>query len=295
MNYKDPIQAWKLFENNHFKDLETSRLSLLDLIQAHGDIFDELSVSNREFPTWQLYIEALIHKLIFCSRSICDLTKGSILKSRKYNLEANIMDYPSIYILTRAAIENFLTLDYIFYNDLPIEEKLFRFKLWEVSGLLSRQNFHSTNIEEYEKKKASERQTIATILDEISKMPEYSNLNRAHLSKLRKYGLPRLESWNSLILTSKLKKSLFGDAYSLFSNYAHSEFLSILQFRQSSVGARNPHVQDLVSICLTIVRCLNSLSIEWLTENFDECRTYFNNLPKDLQSSIRIFVGIGKE
>src|SRR5690606_26004384 len=99
------------------------------------------------------------------------------------------------FILTRALIENYITLCYLYKNDLPKEEKLYRYKLWEVSGLISRQKWTAIEINSIEKKEA-ENLIVNNIMTEIESLPEYSLLDKSKLNKLKKFGLPRIESWN---------------------------------------------------------------------------------------------------
>lgn len=295
MDIEEFVRRTELFTKEHFGSLDDSRASLRDLINAHGDICEELAISQRKVLSWQVYFETLIHKLRFASLSICKLSEGILIESHKHRIKVQMIDYPSLCILTRAVLENYLTLDYIFYNNLPIEEKLFRFKLWEVSGLLSRQNFKKNNNKEFEQQKAKEKAQIDAIKAEIKKMPEYDKLDKRQISNLERFGLPRLESWNNLIQSSNLKKEFFGTTYSLLSNYAHSEFLSTIQFKQTGLGIDVSEVESFISTCFTIVRSLNSLSIEWLIENYEECNACFDELSPELQSNIKIWAGIGKE
>jgi len=295
MDNEELARRIELFNKQHYGSLKDSIASLRDLINAHGDVIEELAISKRKVLSWQVYFETLIHKLRFSSLSICKLSEGILIESHKHQIKVEMIDYPSICILTRAVLENYLTLDYIFYNNLSIEEKLFRFKLWEVSGLLSRQNFNTHSNEDFENQKESEKAQIEAIKAELSKMPEYSTLKKQQLDNLNKFGLPRIESWNKLILSSNLKNDFFGPAYSLLSNYAHSEFISIIQFKQSNLGLNIDDVEVFLSTCITIVRSLNSLSIEWLTSNYEECNVCFSEFPPELQSNIKIWAGIGRK
>ncbi|MGV3588105.1 MAG: hypothetical protein ACO1OF_13955 [Adhaeribacter sp.] len=295
MDLEEFNRRMELFQKEHFGSLEDNSTSLEEILKVHGDICDQLFVSKRNFPSWQTFFETLIFKLITSSFSIVNLAKGTIIKSGKYGINAPILDYPSIYILTRATLENFLTLDYIFFNNLSLEERLFRFKLWEVSGLLSRQNFSTLTNKEFEIQKQFEKQEIDKILAELSKMPEFTKLDKKQLRNLSRFGLPRLESWNSLILSSNLNKQQFSNTYSLLSSYAHSEYLSILQIKQTSLAANNPETQELVNTCFFTLKSVHCLSIHWLISEYEECKAYFDGLPEVLQSNINIWAALGRE
>jgi len=295
MSFEEFSRRWQLFEQEHFGSLEDGIDSLRMLVQTHLDLTSELAKSKRMLPSWQLFIETLSFKMILSSSSICNLSQGTLLGSKKLGVEFSLIDYSSIYVLTRSAIENYLTLDYIYFNDLPLEEKLFRFKLWELSGLKSRQKFSTGNNEEFETQKAFERAEIDKIMHDISRMPEYASLDKNQLRKLATYGLPRMESWNGLINASGLRKPLFSEIYSFYSNYAHSEYLSILQLRDNLRNNYLEESKEAVQNSLFIIRVLNSLSIKWHVSTFEECQAHFERLTEEMKSTINIWAMYGKD
>lgn len=294
MNIKQVIELAEKFQKEHLGNLDDNRSSLVLILQAHTDIANALGEVNDKQPYWKYYFETLIHKLIFNSYSILELSKGFKIKSSNEKISAEIIDYSAIIILTRATIENYLTLDYIYLNNLPEEEKLFRFKLWEISGLISRQKFSINDNQDFTLKKEKEKEIIEKIKEEILNMPEYKNLDKSKIRKLNTFGLARKDSWHTLISNSQLNKDIFPDSYSLFSNYAHSEYLSILQLRQSSLNPTDPNNTSNIRLCLTIIRILNSLIINWLVSNYKNLEEVFNLTPDEIKRAIRIWASIGK-
>ena len=97
--------------------------------------------------------EQLVYKLGFNTFSIIHLARGQEIKLMRKSDQTKIIDFPSIYILSRAALECYLTIEYIYYNDLSEEEKFFRYKLWEVSGLITRQDLDPGENEEFKKRR----------------------------------------------------------------------------------------------------------------------------------------------
>lgn len=160
--------------------------------------------------------------------------------------------------------------------------------------MISRQNYGASNSEELKKKKESEKEIIQKILADIELMPEYKSLDKSKLSKLKKYGLPRLESWNSLIDSGLVRKEIFSQLYSYFSNYAHSEFISILQLSQTSINAKNKDNISNVQLSLGIVRIIICLAIEFYKKSFKSANAIYNALPVEKRSTINIWKALGK-
>ena len=280
----------------HFKGtLKEDQDSLKTIIQTLSDLVESLAQAKVNTINWKYHSRTLVNKIIFTSYSIIRLSEGYVMRSYKNkDLQIEVTDYQSVYILTRALIENYVTLCYIYNNDLPEEEKLFRFKLWEVSGLISRQNFSGGN-EDYQKKKEEEKVTIDKIMKEITGMEEYSRLDKNKLNKLSTYRLPRLDSWQLLIKKSNLRKEIIGNCYSLFSNYAHSEYLSIIQVGQSSMNSKNIDNIDCIKLSLTVVRVINSMTIHYYATHFKAAELVYNTFPDSIRNVVDIARGIGEE
>ncbi len=295
--YVDPNFFIKEIEGHSEGTIEENKKSLQDIINILVEIMQAIADSKINVPYWKKYLETLVHKLIYTSNSIIKLIEGYELKTFNNSvLIRKVVDYPTLYILSRALIENYVTLSYIYNNVLKDEERIFRFKLWEVSGLISRQNFENelenTDIKQ---KKLDEEEMIEKIISEISKMSEYKNLDKGQLKKLENHGLPRIESWNKLIQQSNLKQPNFSNLYSLFSNYAHSEYLGIMQTSQSSHHADDQRNIESVKLVLNHVRIIISLTIKYCTNNFISAEIIFNTFPQIYQTSINLYAKIGSK
>lgn len=280
----------------HFSGtLKENQDSLKTIIETLSDLVESLAQAKVKTLNWKYHSQTLVNKIIFTSYSIIKLSEGYVIRSyKKQDLRVDVTDYQSIYILTRALIENYVTLCYIYNNDLSEEEKLFRYKLWEVSGLISRQKFSGQSID-YQRKKQEEKVTIEKIMKEIKGMEEYAKLDKNRLNKLSTYGLPRLDSWQQLIRNSNLRKDLIGNCYSLFSNYAHSEYLSIIQVQQSSLNSKNMDNISSVQLSLTVVRIINSMSINYYVTHFKAAELVYNTFPLAIKNAVDISRKIGEE
>lgn len=286
MSEEEILKILSNFNKYYEGTLEDNQSSLKDLVHTLSELVESVADAKITTPSWMYHSQTLIGKIIFTSHSILSLSNGFEYAHYKRKEKAQIIDYPSMFVLTRALIENYITLCYIYNNDLSEEEKIFRFKLWEVSGLISRQTFGNSTNEEILKKKESEKLIIEKILSEIKQMLEYKNLDKSKLKKLQKYGLPRLCSWNELIEQGILRKETFSVIYSYFSSYAHSEYISILQLSQVSLNAKSVDNISNIQLSLKIVKMIISLSIDFYINNFKSAEIVYNNFPEEIRHAV---------
>lgn len=293
MNKEEIENFVKFFQKHYSDDLLENRRGLIEVMKIVSDLSDSLGDVKLNLPSWKYYSNSLIHKLIFTSNSIIKLSEGFEMISYDKLHRIYIIDFSSMYILTRVIIENFLTLDYIFINKLPDEQKFFRFKVWEMAGLMTRQNFSSEDSDFLEMKK-KEKAVIDEIYNQIKQMPDFKNLNSKQLNSLNKFGLPRINSWHQLINESGLNKSVFSTTYSLFSNYAHSEYLSILQIQQSSMASDDIENLNRIKQCFAVVRIINSLVIKWILSEFPTSGIVYEKFSKEIKMVLEVWAQIGK-
>jgi hypothetical protein len=282
-------------QNQFNGNLKENRSSLKELITILSELVESVADAKVKTPTWRYHSQTIIGRIIFTSHSILTLANGYEYSHYKRKNKVDVIDYPSIFVLTRTLIENYITLCYIYNNNLPDEERIFRYKLWEVSGLLSRQSWGKSLSDKLNKKKEEERILIDKIILEIEKMPEYSTLDKNQLSKLKKYGLPRLYSWNELIMQSNVRKEMFSSAYSYYSSYAHTEYISILQFSQCSINAISDKNISNIQLSLNIVRMIVAMSIDFYLNNFESAMDAFNTFPIEIKDSVNIWNMLGKQ
>ena len=115
--------------------------SLENILQANAFVVQSLYDTKPKLDTGEVYQETLLIKIILASRSVLELSKGIEFGILKMDDRPIIIDRSSIYILTRSIIESFLTLEYLYFNNLSREEQIFRYNLWRISGFMARQDF----------------------------------------------------------------------------------------------------------------------------------------------------------
>lgn len=250
---------------------------------------DELHTQNEKINYWQHPMEALGFKLSSHVASLRNLLSKSSFPYKGTYLK--ILDSSSINIITRAIIENYLTLYHFHFDAINDEQKEFRFLVYVVSALKNRQSF-STKSPENAAQKAKD-------LIEIKKFQEQLKNNKYFLSlsaKQQEHYLKTKEAkelnWTMLLDSSDLKPELFKDMWRLHSNYAHSEFLSILQIRDpNNINNLNSNAwltSELTSMVL-------ASTIYHLGTLFNSSKEIINTLDSDNKNLYKYFFDIGNK
>lgn len=291
MTEKEKIEAL-LKEANSLNISDLSK-SLEEILKAHTSIIQSIYDSQPTLDIGEVYIETLTIKLLFASKSTLGLSRGINISGIDADNKVQIIDISSIFILTRAVLENFLTLEYLFFNKLTREEQTFRYNLWRISGFMSRQN-NDENLQPHLKEKLErEKKEIQTLRNTLKNSPFYSSLNKQHIWKLTGYGLPRVISWDNLIKQSRLKSTLFTKLYKLYSNYAHSEFISAIQLNENKPQKTNKFNEETTITSLNNLRIINCVSISLLKDKFQCTKEAYESLSEELRFTIEFWNKFG--
>ncbi|WP_127142158.1 DUF5677 domain-containing protein [Flagellimonas marinaquae] len=259
MNNEEKIKT--LIKEANSLNLSSLIPSLEKVLQENAFVVQSFYDTKPKLDIGEAYQETLLIKIIFTSRSILELSKGiefGILNRKERPL---IIDRSSLYILTRSVIESFLTLEYLYFNNLSREEQIFRYNLWRISGFMARQDFGKTKNKKFLSKMEKEKAAINELKKTIKTSPYYSKLKQQQLWKLDKYGLPRIMSWSELLKQSILKTDLFEKVYKLYSNYAHSEFIAMIQLNEGKMSKADSFNAETTVTTLNNIRVINCVSI----------------------------------
>lgn len=198
-----------------------------------------------------IYAEGLGKKLIGHSLSARHLFFGFQAKI-KSNIFASQIDFSSILILTRAAVESYLTFHYLFVSPTNDTERSFRFLCWDLSGYLDREDAEATEIEFVERKKA-EKKRIRELKAQITEH-DYLKTRGEKIKDLALNGQWRLKSsWSKIAVKSGFQKSFFDKQYKFLCGYAHSGRLSVLQIQQTKIKGEEKQMADASLVLLKMV------------------------------------------
>ena len=177
------------------------------------------------------FIEPLFKKTIdhIISAFFLYSGKGLILNDKIYSS----VDFPSIAVLTRAAIETYLTFNYIFINPEDQDEEDFRFLCWDLAGIVERENYPVRNV--HSKKVHSDEQVIKSrLVKELENNKIFKNLPSRGRRNIIEGNWRNKKGWATLAKEAKLLPNDFKHIYSHICSYAHSGRLSIIQIQQTN-------------------------------------------------------------
>lgn len=199
-------------------------------------LVDDLTTKNVVIKGWQHPLEALSVKLSSHVASLQKLLTPIHLPYQGRRLP--IIDIGSIYIITRGIIENYLILYHCHFDQVPVNQKEFRYLIYSISALKNRQSFtlkDATNQAKFDEENAM----IHELTDTMKLNTYYLSLPEQQQKHFIKSKDAKQFNWSDLLDKSDLDTLLFKNAWKLLSNYAHSEFLSVLQARDF---AKNPQL-----------------------------------------------------
>lgn len=180
---------------------------------------------------WLADTQPLAGKLLAHLGSLFYLTRGTSLP-KLADVNISFIDHASVTVVARAAFESYLTFYYVFVASSEVEEKRFRYKLWELGGLLDRQRLPCSS-EEHMQILSSEKEMIDSMREEIRETELYKQLPGKVQEKAMEGNWRLSKSWADLAEIARFDRDYFAGIYSYLCSYAHSSNLSVLQIGEA--------------------------------------------------------------
>ncbi len=178
---------------------------------------------------WKLDGDKLALKYGTNILSIADLLEHTKPAVPGYSGNINFIDYHSIMVIARSALETYLTFYYIFTDSaVPEEEREYRHKLWVLSSLGNRQRYTPHTPAMQAALDENQRQ-IDTLMPEIIDSPFFdSRSTSGRAMQAVTQGRSRMDwkpdnGWRALAGIAHMSDRFFDDAYNLFSGISHSD------------------------------------------------------------------------
>ena len=121
-----------------YKDFKNSTKLLTEIIQSINDTKDHPYSKKK-------YITKILRKLLNHAISIDDLNYVNQLRLKQNSYE-NKFDFSGVFILVRSMFETYATTYHFYFDKCSEDEKILRFRLWELDGLQGKLDFKSINI-----------------------------------------------------------------------------------------------------------------------------------------------------
>lgn len=222
---------------------ENRKLDLDVLIDSAIQIGNRLGGQKKPVDQESLYYaEGLGQKIINHTISVRHLYHGQQLTvgSNRYHTR---IDFASIAVLVRAALETYLTLHHVFMSVNGDEERKFRFLCWHLAGFLDRTGFEPKNEVQLELKE-SERKSIESLTIEIQASPCFIALSKKQQGVVLKGNWRIDNSWADLAVSAGFNEGFFRQQYKFLCGYAHSSRLSVIQIQQSKSLEQQQEMAD---------------------------------------------------
>lgn len=235
---------------------------------------------------WRYYAETLAIKFTFSANTLSNIVSGSNIDSSLSKVSTKIIDVSSLFTIMRAQIENYLTYFYLFIQPDSVQMQHYRFLMYELSGYQSRQKFtplttYTANKQKFEKNRINE------IISQLHENDFFKTLPEKEQERIIKEKKAKLSTWNTLLDESKLTSEIFKKSWNLYSNFAHSEFASLMQVKSfleepyKTISTRN--------LVIFTALMLISVFIKDFCQLYREIEIRYKIIPIDDQEVIELF------
>jgi len=223
----------EIYEKNRTENLAKLLEDYSEYIDILIDVTNSLSESKVQMPIYKTKIEMLLVKYSLNAKTFLTIVNGTKLNSKHFSKDLRLIDIPSIHIIFRSLYENYLTIFYLFIQEKEDEDIVeYRNLVYEMSSLCKRQT-NPVTTSENQKKKELEANVIQKLRSAIIDNSEFqkldSKIKRRILNSANHQVPSKIFTWTKLFDLCKLNKEVFLSSWNLYSNYAHSEYLSIMQ------------------------------------------------------------------
>lgn len=274
---------------DQFKIILADHIESLDILGYLGNVMYEKKI--KDLP-YKYYSETLVYRYFYQSINLNSLLKETFYHSKIFNYEMSFFDISSSNIIQRSLFELYLTFYYLYIQPKSENERRCKWLIYQIAGLNSRQDL-SSNYVEFKSKIANEKNIIAQCTEELRCNEFFLLLPIADQKDFLKGNRARIIGWKKLFESSELNSELFIKAWCLYSNYAHSEFISLIQLKEYQ--QKSPEIFDTKQIIAFISLLLCAVFITDVRKLYKEIDETFEKLPNNQKECINFLDGIGRK
>lgn len=279
----------KLYNELNNRNIDSLLNDLIETNKVIISLNDSFYLDKIEIPIWKQHLEILLLKYSFHSFSLVKLLEGTTVTDF-YNVEKKFPDIPSIRIILRSIIENYLIIKHLFFDPKNDCEGEFRYYLYEWSGLIARQrlNIHA---EEYRLKSEQEKKQIKEIEMLIGENLYFKSLDSKIQKEILRSKKAKEYSWDNLLDDSGI--DFIKPIWKLYSNTAHSEFLGAIQFR-GYLKSTSDDLENEIWTNISSALQINTVLISTIKEKFPNTKSIFDNFTLELSTKIKLWYNVAK-
>ncbi|MGZ3899595.1 MAG: hypothetical protein ACXVNM_13535 [Bacteroidia bacterium] len=236
-------------------------------------------------------METHLFKFALLNSSLIKEFEGVDFKRPDNNQEQRTYNVSALYLLGRANIETFLLIRYLYLNFKNEAQGIFRYTLYEWSGLKTRQGFIATQPDSIAKK-AYEKGTIQQHINIINQNSHFLSLPEYKRKDIIKNARAKEINWKEIVVESGLEQNFHHSNWEFYSNYAHSEQIEAMQLKAMFLDPTK--IQDSVCHTLHCIIIYETMLLSNLKNRYTEFETIFNALPLDIATKIDFWTIFGE-
>jgi hypothetical protein len=212
------------------------------VLKVFGQLIDKIEEQNLGDKRWFIFSEKIGKKYLTQAYTLQHIFADDIFII-KGDKQQRFIDFSSIFSLLRVQIETYAVFFHLFVDRCDMEEKIIRFRLWELDGVRSRQKYTKPTETEITDKLVKETKDIEHCIAVINQFSYFKNLDKSTQDYLIKYAAWRFNdtslkntdknkrrlSIEQMIMNTGLKATHFDDWYSYTSTHTHTTHWSVIQ------------------------------------------------------------------
>lgn len=286
------------------KEISTALTRYNFVVRVLGQILDKIILKNQGDNRWFIFAEKIGNKYLKQAYTLQQLLKDDIYII-KDGQQTRFIDFSSLYSLLRVQLETYSVFYHLFAGKCEMEEKIIRFRLWELDGLRTIESYDRRNVNDLNERLEKNNKDIENCIEIIKGFRYFKNLDSKKQESLLKFAnwkfstdtlkLKDKRKWkmsiNKMIMNTGLKESLYNDWYSFTSTHAHTSYWSVVQ-NDSLIHEEKVTMEYVVIMQAVFV---TSFMIKDFCKIYETARQEFDTLPSNEQEVIDSFNNGGKD
>ncbi len=254
--------------------------------------------------SWLAFSEKIAKKYLFQGTTLQNLFSFEFYKNSNEK-EARFIDFSSIFILLRTQLENYAVFHHLFIGNCHTDEKILRFRLWELDGYLTYERIGNFDDPKNAIKKIAHDKGKETCIKAIGESIYFQRLDQNTRDYLVENALWRFtdnslknknkNEWNirisGIIANTGIKHDFLADWYAVSSRYIHTLFPSVVHMDVS-----NEEDEIMAQYVSTIQGAfITSFFITDFASKFAYAREFFDSCSDSEKEVINSFSKLGKD
>ncbi len=258
------------------------------VIKIIDQLIGRIEETNSGNNNWFVFSEKIGRKYLSQAYTLQQIFQYDfyLIKNAK---QQRFVDFSSMFVLLRTLLETYAVFFHLFVDNCSIEEKIIRFRLWELDGLRIRQKYTLPEDALTRQKIEKEKVDIENCIKIIKQFDYFKKLevkNQEFLiekaawrftnnSLMNKDHNKKRLSIEQMTLNTGLKKALFENWYSFASTHTHTTYWSVVQ----SDTLTNEEKITSEYVAIMQASFITSFFIKDFCKIYDSAELFYNSLP----------------